>query len=205
MKKDNVLKFIEQLKQDCKSNKIGLFLYNQKFLIDDGDKFGGWFCPNKRELHCSFPNKLQTKYVELLVHESCHMDQFINQTPKWVKEQNNDSLSIFWEWLKNPTKININQHLLNVQLMEAECEQLSIQKIIDLDLGINIQQYIQKANSYLVFYTVLKETKKWCDYPPYKFKEIWLQMPSDKILQKFSISKELKALYKSKCYKKKNS
>ncbi|MBX7077368.1 MAG: hypothetical protein K1X33_08675 [Methanobacteriaceae archaeon] len=205
MKKSNVLKFIEQLKQDCKSNKIGLFLYNQKFLIDDGDKFGGWFCPLKKELHCSFPNKLQTKYVELLVHESCHMDQFINQTPKWVKEQNNDSLSIFWEWLKNPTKININQHLLNVQLMEAECEQLSIQKIIDLDLGINIQQYIQKANSYLVFYTVLKETKKWCDYPPYKFKEIWLQMPSDKILQKFSISKELKALYKAKCYKKKNS
>lgn len=205
MKKSNVLKFIAQLKKDCKSNQIGLYLYDQKFLIDDGDKFGGWFCPNKRELHCSFPNKLQTKYVELLVHESCHMDQFINQTPKWVKEQDNDSLSIFWEWLKNPTKININQHLLNVQLMEAECEQLSIQKIIDLDLGINIQQYIQKANSYLLFYTVLKETKKWCDYPPYKFKEIWKQMPSDKILQKFSISKELKALYKSKCYKKKNS
>lgn len=205
MRKSNVLKFIDQLKKDCKSNQIGLFLYDQKFIIDDGNKFGGWFCPVKKELHCSFPNKLQTKFVELLIHESCHMDQFLNQTPKWVKEQNNDSLSIFWEWLKNPTKININQHLLNVQLMEAECEQLSIQKIIDLDLGINIQQYTQKANSYLLFYSVLKETKKWCDYPPYRFKDIWQQMPSDKILQKFSMSTELKDLYKSKCYKKKNS
>lgn len=201
MKKSNVLKFIEQLKKDCRANQIGLSLYDQKFIIEDGNKFGGWFCPVKKQLHCSFPNKLQTKFVELLIHESCHMDQFLNQTPKWVKEQNNDSLSIFWEWLKNPTKININPHLLNVQLMEAECEQLSIQKIIDLDLGINTQQYTQKANSYLLFYSVLKETKKWCDYPPYKFKDIWRGLP-DKILSNFEISEDLKQLYFDKCYKK---
>ena len=205
MKKDNVLCFVKQLKKDCKSNQIGLFLYDQKFLLDDGDKFGGWFDPNKKELHCSFPTKLQKKYVELLIHESCHMDQFLNKTPKWIQERNSDSLTIFWDWLKTQEKININQHLLNVQLMEAECEQLAVQKIIDLDLGINTNQYIQKANSYLLFYNILKETKKWCDYPPYRFKEIWTQMPSDKILQKFSMSKELKDLYKSKCYKKKNS
>lgn len=201
MKKSNVLKFIEQLKKDCRANQIGLSLYDQKFIIEDGNKFGGWFCPVKKQLHCSFPNKLQTKFVELLIHESCHMDQFLNQTPKWVKEQNNDSLSIFWEWLKNPTKININPHLLNVQLMEAECEQLSIQKIIDLDLGINTQQYTQKANSYLLFYSVLKETKKWTDYPPYKFKDIWRGLP-DKILSNFEISEDLKQLYFDKCYKK---
>lgn len=205
MKKSNVLKFIEQLKKDCKYNQVGLFLYDQKFIMDDGDKFGGWFCPVKKELHCSFPSKLSTKYVELLIHESCHMDQFINQTPKWVIEQSNESLSVFWDWLKSDKKFNIDKHLKNVQLMEAECEQLSIQKIVDLELGINTSQYIQKANSYLLFYSVLKETKKWCDYPPYRFKEIWKQMPSDKILQKFSISKELKDLYKSKCYKKKSS
>ena len=204
MKKSNVLKFIEQLKKDCKSNQIGLFLYDQKFIMDNGDKFGGWFDPTKRELHCSFPSKLQRKYVELLIHESCHMDQFLTKAPKWTIEQSQGSLELFWEWTKGRDCTHINTHLRNIQLMEAECEQLAVQKIMDLELNINTQQYIQKANSYLLFYTVLKETKKWCDYPPYRFKEIWQQMPSDKILQKFSMSKELKDLYKSKCYKKRS-
>ena len=204
MNKDNVSKFIRKLKKDCKSNNIGLFLYNQKYIVDEGDKFGGWFDPVKKELHCSFPSPMQRKYVELLVHESCHMDQFLNKSPKWTIEQNFNSLTIFWEWLQGKEATHISSHLKNVQLMEAECEQLAVQKIIDLDLSLNIEQYIQKANSYLLFYSVLKETKKWCDYPPYKFKEIWQQMPSDKILQKFTISLELKDLYKSKCYKKRS-
>lgn len=203
MRKSNVLNFLNQLKKDCKSNGIGLFLYNQKFVMDNGDKFGGWFDPDKKELHCAFPNKLQKKYVELLIHESCHMDQFLGKYPKWTIEQDFNSLGIFWEWLKDGKATHISGHLKNIQLMEAECEQLAIQKIIDLDLGLNIEQYIQKANAYLLFYTVLKETKKWCDYPPYKFKEIWQQMPKDKILQKFNISEELKQLYINKCYKKK--
>ena len=80
MKKSNVLKFIEQLKRDCKSNQIGLFLYDQKFIIEDGDKFGGWFDPDNKELHCAFPDKIQSKYVEVLIHESCHMDQWIENT-----------------------------------------------------------------------------------------------------------------------------
>jgi hypothetical protein len=45
----------------------------------------------------------------------------------------------------DPTKININKHLKNVQLMEAECEQLSIQKIIDLDLGIKCSTIHSKS------------------------------------------------------------
>ena len=40
MKKSNVLKFIEQLKKDCKSNQVGLFLYDQKFIMDECHKIG---------------------------------------------------------------------------------------------------------------------------------------------------------------------
>lgn len=205
MKKSNVLKFIEQLKIDCKKNKIKLFLYDAKHIEENGDKFGGWFDPDKKELHCAFPTKLQRKYVELLIHESCHMDQFLNKTPMWERERKQRSLEIFWEWTKGKNATHISSHLKNIQLMEAECEQMAIQKIKNLGLNINLETYTQKANTYLLFYTVLKETKKWCDYPPYRFKEIWKQMPKDKILQKFFMSKELKDLYKSKCYKKKNS
>ena len=96
-------------------------------------------------LHCAFPDKIQTKYVELLVHESCHMDQWIENTKYWSIERENNSLDEFWKLLKKEKVTNLKFHLRNVQMMEAECEKMSIQKIIDYDLGIDVKKYAMKA------------------------------------------------------------
>ena len=201
MKMNNVLRFIEDLETKCKEYGVKLVLYDMKFIENDGDKFGGWFDADNKELHCAFPDKIQTKYVELLVHESCHMDQWIENTKYWAIERRNNSLTEVWKILKGEKVNKLKYHLRNVQMMEAECEKMSIQKIKDYDLGINIERYAMKANSYLLFYSVLVETKKWTDYPPYKFKDIWRGLP-DKILSNFEISEDLKQLYFDKCYKK---
>ena len=201
MKMNNVLRFIEDLETKCKEYGVKLVLYDMKFIENDGDKFGGWFDADNKELHCAFPDKIQTKYVELLVHESCHMDQWIENTKYWAIERRNNSLTEVWKILKGEKVNKLKYHLKNVQMMEAECEKMSIQKIKDYDLGINIERYAMKANSYLLFYSVLVETKKWTDYPPYKFKDIWRGLP-DKILSNFEISEDLKQLYFDKCYKK---
>ncbi len=201
MKMNNVLRFIEDLETKCKEYGVKLVLYDMKFIESDGDKFGGWFDADNKELHCAFPDKIQTKYVELLVHESCHMDQWIENTKYWAIERRNNSLTEVWKILKGEKVNKLKYHLRNVQMMEAECEKMSIEKIKDYDLGINIERYAMKANSYLLFYSVLVETKKWTDYPPYKFKDIWRGLP-DKILSNFEISEDLKQLYFDKCYKK---
>lgn len=201
MKMNNVLRFIEDLETKCKEYGVKLVLYDMKFIENDGDKFGGWFDADNKELHCAFPDKIQTKYVELLVHESCHMDQWIENTKYWTIERRNNSLTEVWKILKGEKVNKLKYHLRNVQMMEAECEKMSIEKIKDYDLGINIERYAMKANSYLLFYSVLVETKKWTDYPPYKFKDIWRGLP-DKILSNFEISGDLKQLYFDKCYKK---
>lgn len=201
MKMNNVLRFIEDLETKCKEYGVKLVLYDMKFIENDGDKFGGWFDADNKELHCAFPDKIQTKYVELLVHESCHMDQWIENTKYWTIERRNNSLTEVWKILKGEKVNKLKYHLRNVQMMEAECEKMSIEKIKDYDLGINIERYAMKANSYLLFYSVLIETKKWTDYPPYKFKDIWRGLP-DKILSNFEISEDLKQLYFDKCYKK---
>lgn len=201
MKMNNVLRFIEDLETKCKEYGVKLVLYDMKFIENDGDKFGGWFDADNKELHCAFPDKIQTKYVELLVHESCHMDQWIENTKYWAIERRNNSLTEVWKILKGEKVNKLKYHLKNVQMMEAECEKMSIEKIKDYDLGINIERYAMKANSYLLFYSVLVETKKWTDYPPYKFKDIWRGLP-DKILSNFEISEDLKQLYFDKCYKK---
>ena len=129
------------------------------------------------------------------------MDQWIENTKYWSKERANNSLTEVWKLLKKEKVTNLKFHLRNVQMMEAECEKMSIQKIIDYDLGIDVKKYAMKANSYLLFYSILKETNKWTDYPPYKFKDIWKNMPSE-ILNKFEIDVGMKQLYFDKCYKK---
>ena len=85
--------------------------------------------------------------------------------------------------------------------MEAECEKMAIEKIKYYDMGINITKYAQKANSYLLFYSLLIETKKWADYAPYKYGIVWRKMPT-KILSKFKLNDEIKLLLATKCYKK---
>lgn len=203
MKMNNVFRFIKELKIKCKKYNVKLILYNQKYIEEDGEKFGGWFDPIGMELHCAFPDKIQSKYVEILIHESCHLDQWIENTKYWNLEVINNSLNTLWETLKGKKVKNLKFHLRNVQMMEAECEKMSIEKIKDYDLGIDINKYTQKANSYLLFYTLLIETKKWTDYPPYKYGVIWRKIPI-KILSKFHLNDDLKSLYLNKCYKKKS-
>lgn len=203
MKMNNVFRFIKELKIKCKKYNVKLILYNQKYIEEDGEKFGGWFDPIGMELHCAFPDKIQSKYVEVLIHESCHMDQWIENTKYWSIERENNSLDEFWKILKGIKVKNLKFHLRNVQMMEAECEEMAIEKIKFYDLGIDINKYTQKANSYLLFYTLLIETKKWTDYPPYKYGVIWRKMPI-KILSKFHLNDDLKSLYLNKCYKKKS-
>ena len=89
------------------------------------------------------------------------------------------------------------------RLKSIEITGLVKEKIKFYDLGIDINKYTQKANSYLLFYTLLIETKKWTDYPPYKYGVIWRKMPI-KILSKFHLNDDLKSLYLNKCYKKKS-
>ena len=89
--------------------------------------------------------------------------------------------------------------------MEAECERMAIEKIKKFDLGLNIPNYIQRANTYLLFYTLLKTTKRWSDYSPYRHKCIWSLMNDEFIADSFVINKELKQLFIDKCYFKKNS
>jgi hypothetical protein len=201
MKMNNVFRFIKELKIKCKKYNVKLILYNQKYIEEDGEKFGGWFDPIGMELHCAFPDKIQSKYVEVLIHESCHMDQWIENTKYWSIERENNSLDEFWKILKGIKVKNLKFHLRNVQMMEAECEEMAIEKIKYYDMGINITKYSQKANSYLLFYSLLKETKKWADYAPYKYGTVWRKM-STKILSRFELDNEMKFLLITKCYKK---
>ena len=195
--------FISDLKQKCQQHGVSLILVNSKHIEHKGEKYGGWFDPDTLELYCAFRHWSKAQ-LELLVHESCHLDQHIQKTKIWTDAIRFDAWNKWGRWLDGEEfkRAEVRKFMRLIQLAEMECEQMSVDKIKRFRLPIDIKRYRAKANSYILFYTLMLDTRKWVDNKgPYKFPSIVAMMPTDRIIDEFSMSDELKALYISKVYK----
>lgn len=89
-----------------------------------------------------------------------------------------ETVDIVMLWIENKIELNENQLDEYIKLsrnVELDCERRSVSKIEAFNLPINVKEYIQKANSYIFFYTAMKKTKAWYvpGKEPYRNKEVW--------------------------------
>lgn len=150
--------------------------------------------------------KPEEEWFEILIHESCHMDQWVEQTEIWDDQyiNNKDCGKSMDEWLagKEFSEEEYTYFIRIMQAIEIDCEKRSIEKIERFNFPIDATNYIKKANSYLFFYSIMLHTHKWCDIAPYNVPEIIALMP-DYFLEDEEyneVSDELLALYREKCY-----
>lgn len=177
--------FIEILKGIAYENNIKLKLSKSRYVKSSDTKTGkslGYFDCNPSDgyngvLACSMLHPLS---FNILVHESCHMDQFLEETTLWKKGEK--YLYIFFSWLDGT---EYSKHLIDksyniTQLLELDCEQRAIRKIKKLKLDIDIDRYIKEANAYLYMYTYIYEHRIWYTpkKPVYRNKKIINLMPS---------------------------
>lgn len=196
-------KFIQDLKDKCEKHGISLHLVPEKHIIHEGEIYGGWFDPYKNELKCSYRDRNKPQ-LELLVHESCHLDQHIQMTKIWYKSLRNNVWEKWYKWMNGSdySPAQVRAFMTSIQLVEWECECMSVEKIKKYKLPIDLARYKKKANSYILLYTLMRETRKWPDRKgPYRFPSIINKMRGDRILSDFGMSEELKELYKLKIYK----
>jgi hypothetical protein len=174
----NVEKFIKDLRHKCKKNDVKLKLINKWAFVEDGVEIGGSFGPNKNSkmyLTCAIG---RPDYLSIIVHESCHLDQYLENSVSWKK---GDSCDDVFEWLENKSVLkNLNKHINNVQDIEEDCERRAIKKIKEYNLPIDLDIYIKKANSYIWFYKHLQKTRHWPDRfsSPYVIPQVWQNMPN---------------------------
>jgi predicted aminopeptidase len=205
----NSKEFLNLLKLECESFGV-TYLFpeteNVTYPGTSGIQVSGYF-DDKIEptLACAI-GKPEADWYEILVHESCHMDQWHEQSETWNNCFANgiDCDKGMDEWLSGK-EFHIDEYthyIRTMQAVEIDCEKRTARKILDLNLNIDLTQYIKKANTYLFYYSVLLETKKWCDVAPYKIPEIVEQMPHCylKPEEYFNVSPELLELYTKKCY-----
>lgn len=169
---ENTKLFILDLVQDCCKYDVTLYLAARTtFLeIEMGDTnipcsgfFSGDNDGETPELAVAIGGDME-QWLPVLVHESCHMDQWHEKSPLWESDNGDDPTSMIDEWISRSIeydKKTINHMFKSTIALELDCEKRSVEKIKKYDLPINIDTFIQKANAYLMFYLFCKKHRKW--------------------------------------------
>lgn len=190
-----VKQFLNDLIHQCLKHNVTLRLENKhQIAYGKGIKVGGYFSDEDGKLTLAIGTKnILNNWLETLVHESCHLDQYIEikNFKKSLLHFNNIDL---WLSGKRFNKIELEKSFKIVKKFELDCEIRSIKKIKKYNLPINVEKYSQAANLHIHFYNWLKINKKWPKHSIYSEELLNLfpkeisnsHRPSKLILNKFT-------------------
>lgn len=188
--------FLSYIRKKCKEHNVKLILKNaKKIKLSNKIYVGGYFSdePNECELACALKNQ---EYLNLLVHEYSHMEQWVDKSEIWTNAKGTEMLD---DWLEGKEIKNIDKKIDDLKLCELDCEKRALRNIKKFNLPINLKTYIQKANSYVLFYNYIKETRRWSKpgNAPYSPKniELWSLCP-DKFMPYSYYNSIPKKIYK---------
>ena len=120
-------------------------------------------------------------WLSVLVHESCHMDQWAESADVWIAgygKNGKDLTDPFWDWLRGK-RISPKKRMEAMRIareIEIDCERRSIEKINKYNLNIDCVVYAQKANVYLYSYAYMLESRKWVT-GLYNNERLWKSAP----------------------------
>lgn len=185
--------FIQYVKEECRRNGIKFLLKPVKyFMISRKFRCGGYFDCSTGVLACAENN---SDYFEVLVHEFCHMQQWLDpECHVWEISENSRSLEKLNEWFSGKKVHNIKKHLAIVRDLELDTEMRAVEIIKKFNLSIDIERYIQKSNAYVQSYNRMGVTRKWVNKKVYNT-EVVDSMPKSFDMDYENYSKEIDDIF----------
>lgn len=185
IKDPRILNYIGFVKKRAKDFDVQIKLSTKKAVDIDGVEVSGYFDGENKVLAVSC-NKPEEQWFPILVHEACHMDQWIEQCDAWMNcemEDGSDSTDELFEWFagKEISDEEVEQLAMKSFEVELDCERRTLERIKEFNLPIDQTDYIQKANSYIYFYFAFPRRRSFYDSnrKPYEIEEVWKLMPKD--------------------------
>lgn len=157
-------KYLADLSELATKHKVKIELSPTKKVQSGRIKCSGFFdCPPKGIIKVAIGRPLQD-WLEVLVHESCHMEQWAENTKVWRDYENPLNMTGYYdEWLsgKNVSKKSAVKAAKYIQNLELDCEKRSVDKIKKYKLPIDIIRYKRRANCYVYSYAYMIESRIW--------------------------------------------
>lgn len=188
LSKENIKKvelFIDDLRNVANDNNIKLKLVNTKgvaYVTGDSMIVNGYFDDKSMTLACALGKDI-SQWLPVLIHESSHMDQFIEKVPEWA---NNIGLDETDRWVNGKDSADMDLIHKEIQTginVEIDCEKRAVDKIKKwkLDSIIDTDRYTKAANAYVLFYHWMEKNRRWYEIgnEPYNNEEIVKTMPNN--------------------------
>lgn len=156
------MKIITDTEKTAKEKGIKIRLIEEKTIIPEGEKMptNGYFCSETKVLAVA-TGKPKEDWLPIFIHESCHMDQFFENSFLWDKW--NVGYTLFFEWIegKEVDKKTLLLCFKDIIDCEKDCEQRTVKKMKKYRLKIDTSHYTQMANLYLYSYAYILKARKW--------------------------------------------
>jgi len=180
--KSKINKFISDLEEKCLEHNITLFTPNTPGVLYPGESIqtNGYFDPEKRILACATGKELN-QWLLILIHESSHMDQFIEKDPVFDVLLGLDETFKWINGLETPDFVKIDEEIKNGIAVEVNCEKRTVEKIkkYGLEFIASADVYTQKSNAYALFYLWMRQKRSWykIGFEPYNIESVYTKMP----------------------------
>lgn len=201
-------KYIDDTVKLANANDFYVHLIQARSVTSgDGAKVNGFLSDDKRMLAVA-TGKPKWRWFQTFIHESCHMEQSIEQAKVWTDliVSGHDATDFVFLWLDHAIELNRNQlstYIYRTAMVELDCEKRSVKKIKTYGFDYDTKEYIQRANAYVYFYLMLKKSRKWYTIgkEPYSIEHVWREMPDDFDNNYTRLPAKYEKLYRQHCYK----
>lgn len=198
--------FISDVRQRARKHGVRVVINkNQNFVVAGGINSNGYFADEDPPvLAVGRGTRPLHQWFTVLLHESCHMDQWIEQTDTWtngyVGKGDWDTSALIDLWINNAVELTPTQrddYIKRTFDIEQDCERRSAEALEKWNIPIHVPQYIQKANAYLTFYKIIRHDRSWYKIgkEPYNVRKIWKQMPTSFVEWDTPVPKNIRILY----------
>jgi hypothetical protein len=200
---NEVESFIHHVKSECRRSGVLFKPYKRSYIkLTDNIKCAGFFDdgsdPKIKKATLAFAQG-RPDYLELLVHEYCHMTQWEEQIPLWTAAI--DGLTVVDDWLSGVDyPDDVVENSINVSRdLELDNEKRSVAMMKKWELPIDTDLYTKKSNAYVLFYNWMKESRKWSSpkNPPYNNPVILAAMSELFDMDYVKLTPELVEIYKN--------
>lgn len=175
----NAQELLAIVEADAIKHGITTHFANEKNVLSGGIQCSGFFDDQKKIIAVSMDHP-ESFWFCILIHEYMHMQQWIENSPLWIAMNGADLEMDDWLNGHDMTPEKVAQMIGSVQAVEADCERRSLAFIKEHNITqIDPVEYAKKANSYVYFYCLIAERRKFydSDKKPYMIEEVWSQMP----------------------------